>query len=273
MGRPKKNQTIEIKPESPIVERPVLSESVDSGSIEDSKGINQLGLKLNTRYFLTENGLIDWYRMIDPQFIVINKARFTKRGQEVPIDPELVAPEDKLVKLAAFKELAQLRGYTSVDFNALCVQPTFVSIKCTICWTPNFETGYKEVCFSATADAAKSNTNGFGSFHLTSIAENRAFSRAVRNFLRIHVASDTEVSGTDAESESDSELQVKSSGSPHALLSNMLVAKSLTFDAYKKYLGTIGFTDVEKYSTLDDIPTEIVVESIGRLTEENPKKT
>ena len=50
--------------------------------------------------------------------------------------------------------------------------------------------------FSAIGDASPNNTESFARFYLGPIAENRAFVRCVRNFLKINVVAQEELGST-----------------------------------------------------------------------------
>ena len=57
----------------------------------------------------------------------------------------------------------------------------------------NYETGGQPVSFSAIGDASLSNTFDFAQNYLAAIAENRAFVRCVRNFLKINIVAKDEI--------------------------------------------------------------------------------
>jgi hypothetical protein len=62
---------------------------------------------------------------------------------------------------------------------------------------PNYETGGQAVMFQDMANATYENTSSFAKKFLETIACNRAFVRAVRNFLNVHIVGDDEMDKSD----------------------------------------------------------------------------
>src|SRR5690349_12782991 len=148
---------------------------------------NEHGLIEGINYTFDENGMVDWRKMVNQKYLVPNKLK----TQET--DVSKIPDSDLLITLAGLKELAFLRGYDSVFYNVFSSSVEYCCVHCSINWIKNFETGNNEVTFSSIADANINNTENFAKYYLSSIAENRAFSRCVRNFLRIHIISDEEI--------------------------------------------------------------------------------
>ena len=76
---------------------------------------------------------------------------------------------------------------TNVRYEVTSPSPAYVVATCSIDWIPNYETEDRAVTFSAIGDASPHNTQSFAKFFLGPIAENRAFVRCVRNFLKINI--------------------------------------------------------------------------------------
>src|SRR5882724_3270872 len=147
----------------------------------------------NVKYAYTPEGLIDWRTMINPKHLAINKFNFEKKGRPIPESVSGLDDRDLLILLPGIKELAQIRGYESVTYSIVSPTSNYVIVSCKISWIPNFETEGREVSFSAIGDASPDNTNNFGKNYLGPIAENRAFVRSVRNFLKINIVSQEEI--------------------------------------------------------------------------------
>lgn len=162
------------------------------------------GLLEGVEYIKNDQGYIDWRRMINPDHIVLNRQRKDEIEKEYgkPFsDIEKIFNEDetqiddkfKLILLAGFKELARLRGYTSVEYPFTVAHPEFVSTRCRINWIGNYETNGEKSSFEDGADAHFNNTFSWYGNYLTTAATNRAFVRAVRNFLGVHIVGSDEI--------------------------------------------------------------------------------
>ena len=209
------------------------------------------------KYQYNEDGLIDWRKMVKAEHLVPNRQKTSETDVSKLEDHQLI------IKLGGIKELAQVRGYTDVKFNVVSPSSDYVVATCTITWIPNYETEDKEVTFSGVGDASPHNTQSFAKYFLGSIAENRAFVRCVRNFLRINIVGQEELAGTKIASDPDNDTESKAS--PVALLKNVMKEKSVTFDKLKSKLETEGFPKVDKINTLEDIPKLKIFELIERM--------
>ena len=130
-------------------------------------------------YVFNEDGSVNWRKMVRTDYLVANK----QRTQQT--DVSQLEDRDLLILLGGIKELAQIRGFTDVYYTVHTASQEYFSTTCTIEWIPNYETDNKVVSFSALADAHQDNTYSFASNFLAATAENRAFVRCVRNFLKI----------------------------------------------------------------------------------------
>ena len=132
-------------------------------------------------YEFNEDGSVDWRKMIKPEYLVANKQNTDET------DISKLDDRDLLILLGGIKELAQVRGYHSVQHKVITAAPDYVCVVCSIKWIGNYETGGESVTFEAIADTHPDNTTSFTRSYLSAMAENRAFVRCVRNFLKINI--------------------------------------------------------------------------------------
>jgi hypothetical protein len=206
-------------------------------------------------YVFNDDGSVNWRKMIRPEFLVANK----QKTQETDISK--LEDKDLLILLGGIKELAQIRGFTSVGYSIPTANNAYVLAGCSINWIGNYETGGQEVKFEALADATPDNTQSFARNYLAAIAENRAFVRCVRNFLKINVVGQDEI-GAKTNFE---ELVPENPLSPTAVLSNLMKEKGITLDDVKKRLVKDKFEKAEEVTSLSDIPKPKIFELIDRI--------
>ena len=140
-------------------------------------------------YVFNKDGSVNWRKMVKKEFLVANKQRTNET------DVSNLEDRDLLILLGGIKELAQIRGFTQVNYDVHAATQEYFATTCTIEWLPNYETSNKSVYFSALADAHQDNTYSFASNFLAATAENRAFVRCVRNFLKINIVGQEEMVG------------------------------------------------------------------------------
>tara|TARA_Y100000588_G_C14187252_1_gene896389 strand:- start:350 stop:1060 length:711 start_codon:yes stop_codon:yes gene_type:complete len=223
---------------------------------------NSDGLIKDVEYTFTEDGLIDWRKMVKPEHLVPNKDRTKETDVTKLKDYQLI------ILLGGIKELAQIRGYTDVTYDVVSPSSDYVVATCTISWKPNYETEGEPVVFSAIGDASPHNTNSFARNFLGPIAENRAFVRCVRNFLKINIVGKEELGGSDAPSVSStntSEYTTDNSMDPRSMLQSVMTEKGVSFDKVKSKLIAEGFSEAESMQGLNDIPKLKAFELIERL--------
>ncbi len=223
---------------------------------------NEFGLLENSKveYVFNEDGLIDWRKMVKPEFLVANRQNFERKNKSAPSSIEGLEDRDLLILLGGIKELAQIRGYTNVKYDVSSPAPEYVVATCSITWIPNYETEGKEVVFSAIGDASPFNTSNFAKYYLGPIAENRAFVRCVRNFLKINIVSQEEVGATKVE-----EAPQSNEFNPKALLERIMKEKSISFDALKSKLVKEKHPGAEDLQSIQEISNIKVFELIERL--------
>jgi hypothetical protein len=206
--------------------------------------------------------------MVKPEHLVPNKDRTSETDVTKLKDYQLI------ILLGGIKELAQIRGFTDVKYEVTAPHHECVVATCTITWIPNYETEDREVTFSAIGDATPRNTNSFASNFLGPIAENRAFVRCVRNFLKINIVGKEELGGADAPSTTNSSTATGSSDTsmdPRNMLESVMNEKGVSFEKIKTKLISEKYNGAEDMSSLNDVPKLKAFELIERLKKIKPK--
>ena len=162
---------------------------------------NGHGLLENAEYIFNEDGSVNWRAMIKPEFLYPNKGWFEARNKAVPDSIEGLDDKQLLIMLGGIKELAKMRGYSTVAFDVVHSSDGYVTAKCMINWNKNYET-QDEVVYEDYANATLSNTDNFCAKFLETIACNRAFVRCVRNYLNIHIVGADEIDKSQATAQS-----------------------------------------------------------------------
>ena len=211
----------------------------------------------NVDYIFNEDGLIDWRKMVKDEFLFANKQKTKETDVSKLQDHELI------IKLAGRKELAQVRGYTDVHHVVTAPTPDYVISTCSITWIPNYETEDNSVTFSAIGDASPHSTQSFAKYFLGPIAENRAFVRCVRNFLRINIVGQEELPASKLTEDALS--NGESQADPISLLKEVMKGKAITFDKLKQRLVNEGYEKANSINTLEDIPKSKIFELIERI--------
>ena len=235
-----------------------FNEAEDSLLTAIKRDENGLISQPKVEYIFGEDGFVNWRKMVKPEHLVPNRQR-TKET-----DVSSLEDKDLLILLGGIKELAQVRGYSSVGYKVEAPSRDYVVAVCKIDWIPNFETESREVSFSAIGDASPGNTSSFAQDYLGPIAENRAFVRCVRNFLRINVVGQDEVGSAKANS-SDQVAVASGDFSPKTHLASLMKQKGITFDKLKIKLVNEKYDNAAEIEKLEDIPNMKVFELIERL--------
>lgn len=218
---------------------------------------NKFGLLENPPipYVFNDDGSVNWRKMVKPEFLVPNK----QRTQETDISK--LEDKDLLILLGGIKELAQIRGFTCVSYEVPEASSSYVIASCYINWIGNYETDGKDVSFQSLADASPDNTQSFARNYLAAIAENRAFVRCVRNFLKINIVGQDEVGAKNNFDDAAAENPV----TPAAVLSSLMKEKNVSLEQVKKKLAKDGYTNVETIVSINDIPKPKIFELIERI--------
>jgi len=222
------------------------------------------GLITGVDYTFTDDGLIDWRKMIRPEFLVANKDR--ANGET---DVTKLKDYQLIILLGGIKELAQIRGYTDVRYDIQTPSSDYVAAACSISWIPNYETEGRGVTFSSVGDASPNNTKSFARHFLGPIAENRSFVRCVRNFLKINIVAQEELGNANIASEQQEESS--NSLDPRDMLAEIMKSKGIAFDVVKTKLEKEKFDGADKLSSVGDIPKIKCFELIERMKKAKSK--
>lgn len=200
---------------------------------------DERGLVKGVDYKFTKYSSVDWRAMIPNEFLAPN----VKKTQET--DVSKLKDEDLIVLLGGYQYLADLRGFNSVMFNPKVASIDYACVQCIIEFMPNFETNNKPKIYSGNADAHFASTSGFGRLYYTAVAENRAFARTVRNFLKIKIVSEEEIAEMPTPQPKDQMFLDAET---------LLTEKGLDFNFLKDKLIEEKFSGAEDFQKLEDIP-------------------
>lgn len=228
---------------------------------------NEFGLLNNFDYKYSNDGTIDWKSIIKPEFLVPNKDKFPLGTDFSSIDVTKVDDSQLLILLGGIKDVACIRGFTDVSYDVITARQDYVAVKCNICWLPNYETSMLPIKFSALADAHFENTSGFGNKFLMAIAENRAFIRAVRNFLRINIVGQDEIDPK----KKNEVIEESQPTNPANVLNKVMLEVGLNFDTIKAKLISENDEDASDWNSISDIPKKRIFEIIERIKRKNKK--
>lgn len=222
----------------------------------------------SVNYVFNEYGMIDWRKMVRTEHLVANRSNFEKRRQPIPSSTVGLEDRDLLIVLAGIKELAQIRGFSSVKYSLTSPSPDYIAAVCEIVWVPNYETEGKPVTFSAVGDATPFNTQSFARLYLGPIAENRSFVRCVRNFLKINIVSQEEIGAKiieEAFSAGDNPTE------PKFLLESVMKEKGISMESIKSKLIKENYEGAENISDLSQLSKTKIFELIERIKKVGPK--
>lgn len=224
-----------------------ISEKVEENRVADSNlegpekfSRDENGLLKNIRYVFNEDGSVNWRAMIKEEHLFPNKSWFETRNKDMPRSTEGLKDNQLLIKLSGIKELARLRGFSSVSYKMDKCEHDHVAVICSTVFIPNYETGGDSVSFEDMANASTQNTSSFATKFLETIACNRAFVRCVRNFLNVHIVGDDEIDKSNLNSSASTSAPAKKGDpfSPTTTLINR--AKSIlsidSFEDFKPYI-------------------------------------
>ena len=213
-------------------------------------------------YVFNEDGSVNWRKMVRKEYLVPNKQKTSET------DVSLLEDRDLLILLGGIKELAQIRGFSEVSYNVVSASQEYFATSCSIKWLANYETNNQPVSFSALADSHIDNTYSFAANFLAATAENRAFVRCVRNFLKINVVGQEEMGGGSNKTSAGSykkSVENKASSNPSQLLEKIMESKNVSFGSLKSKLVQEDFSGAADMQSIEDIPKSKTFELIGRL--------
>lgn len=251
----------------------IINENATDTKTETSTNLsepyrNSLGYVTHVTHIYNPEGDVNWKKMLKPEHIAPNKEK-TKET-----DISKLEDKDLIILLGGLKYLAKLRGYYSIDYQVVytSADQMFVSVKCNIRWRPNYETDFVDVSTSALADASAYNTSGFSSKFLTAIAQNRAFSRCVREFLNVNIVSEEEIDSTEQNVKTNQDPSVVSAVDTYGVLETAMNEKGITFEFIKNKLIKKKVESAETFQSVRDIPSKFVFEFIEKVKKYKSKK-
>ncbi len=230
-----------------------------------NRDANGLLVDKKVNYIFEENGMIDWRKMINTDHLYANPSKKLSETDVTKLkDTELC------ILLSGLKELAQIRGYSKVEYDVQTPSSDYVVANCKITWVPNYETEGQEVTFSAVADSSVQNTAPiFGNYFLATTAENRAFARCVRSFLRINIVSKEEMAESSVQNNiyrsNGNVPSSSSSGTPEESLTEAMKEKGISFDRVKAKLIKEEVKGAEDFESVSDIPKQKIFQLISRI--------
>ena len=230
-----------------------------------NRDANGLLVDKKVNYIFEDNGMIDWRKMINTDHLYANPSKKLSETDVTKLkDTELC------ILLSGLKELAQIRGYSKVEYDVQTPSSDYVVANCKITWVPNYETEGQEVTFSAVADSSVQNTAPiFGNYFLATTAENRAFARCVRSFLTINIVSKEEMAESSVQNNiyrsNGNVPSSSSSGTPEESLTEAMKEKGISFDRVKAKLIKEEVKGAEDFESVSDIPKQKIFQLISRI--------
>ncbi len=272
MAKKATDTAAETKPETKLEAATIAAEQAGKYGRERANELfqrDEMGLLKNVNYIFKDDGTVDWKAMIPSKYIVINTEFFEKRQIAVPDSTSGLEDKQLLILLGGIKELAKIRGITSVSKRVVESSNDRAVVICTVTFTPNYETGMQPFSYEEVASATLNNAIGFGQLYLETIASNRAFVRAVRNALRVDIVGSDELanftSSTGSETTSESEPW-------HALRDAAKNASTQafpdgfkTFDEFKSVLLQKKIDGADGWNDWKDIPPTTIFKLITLL--------
>ncbi len=228
-------------------------------------------------YKFTPEGLVDWRAMVPIQFLYVNndiKNRervervYGKPYNEIDIIKDKVKDSDLIILLGGIKYIAKLRSFKSISYNIHTSNQEYVAVNCKIKFSGNYETLGEDIDFEDNACAHLNNTNSFATRYLLEMATNRAFCRAVRNFLNINIVSKEEIFSN---AEQEQPKSVMAPSKQIKMLDNIMEAKGASWPQIIEKLKKENKWD-DKYKSTADLPGDIIFDYIERL-KKLPNKT
>jgi hypothetical protein len=262
------------KPEVEQVSNEITSNCIQTGRYLDKVigfSRDEYGFLRDVNYIFNDDNTINWRAMIKPQHLVANRDSFKDSNINLKDIDVSTLPDNKLlILLAGIKELAQIRGFSSVRYDVIESRPDYVAVKCVMSFLPSYETDGQAVEFSSLADAHWDNTHSFAKNFLMAIAENRAFVRCVRSFLKIHIVGSDEIGGKN--NTNVTEHDSNASSAPASLLEKTMQDYGITFTQIKDGAIKKNIDGAETWSSCDDIPPLAAFTIVSGIKNKNKAK-
>ncbi len=224
---------------------------------------NDLGLISSISYEYDEDGYINWRKLVKPEFLYANK----EKTQET--DVSKLKDDELIIRLYGLRYLAFLRGYKSIKYHShQNYTDGGIVLSCEITFLPNFETDGQEVIHTGVAGANELNARDMSRTYLAETCSNRAFARCIREFLRIPIVSDQELSANQ-----EIVYSAKKQGStPHDILTSHLDKAGTKFDSMRRHFIAKGMFNAGKWRSIEDIPVTTVFEIINLIKKKQEEK-
>ncbi len=222
---------------------------------------DEFGLVKGYNYIFDESGRVNWRKLIKSEYLV------AMRGVE-ETDITKLQDKDLMILLQGLKELADLRGYKSVTYKVINASPEYCCASCNIKWIGNYESENREIEFESIGDASLNSTDSFARLYMGAIAENRAFVRCVRNFLRINIVGKDEIGNSAIIKPTDDKNKIAKQAK---LLEDIMKTKKVLFEPHLIAKLKEGGQWNESYKCVQDLPSPIILEYIGRLKKYDPE--
>jgi len=232
----------------------MAKKKIDNSIGPESFQRDENGLLKNIQYIFNEDGSINWRKMVDDEHLFPNAQAFNGNP---PSSIDGVPDHKLLIKLSGIKELARLRGFSDISYEVVKCELDHVAVICSIGFIPNYETSGKPIYFQDMANATLDNTHDFGQSFLETMACNRSFVRAVRNFLNIHIVGADEIDKSTKKKSSASKPNSPPGLSPQSMIETYY---DENFDSFISDLRKFWAKDIYKnedsgnWKSFDDIP-------------------
>jgi hypothetical protein len=246
---------------------------------------NEYGLLEKFNYIFSDDGTVNWRAMIPVQFLYLNpqhieriETEYGKKISEISINDDKVKDRDLVITLNGIRYLAFLRGFTDINYSIHQSSSEYASVVCRIYWIPNYETPilnpeavFDTIGSSGIGSANILTTNQMTKNYLVEMAENRAFCRAVRGFLRIGIVSAEELSGTKNGKIVESPVDIDGTvPNPTNILINLLQERNCSLDKLKARLLKDAKTpeeieEIKSYKSIHEIPKANILDIIGKI--------
>lgn len=217
--------------------------------MEESKQQEINGKIENTQYErpypAIENGLLQWRSVIPNKFYYIAGSS----EEDVISEEELENTPDnkKLVKLDGYRYIAEIRGFSKNESQVLKLTDDLCVIKNTITWREN--TYGEKTKTTSIVCVEKLSLREEYKQHLVSIAENRAFCRNVRAYLRIPILAEDEVVVNAQHGAKAANVTSDSVSDPKQRLELLREELDLKdFEKFKQAMIDNGFTEAENWT-------------------------
>jgi hypothetical protein len=246
-----------------------LLEDIKITSVRDS----ETNLLPSVKYIYDKYGFIDYKSLISPEYFVLNRWNYAKRGIDIDSLSEeqranelsKVKEEDLLILLRGFKDIARIRGYTSMKSDLLHYSAVEAVVKVTIDWLPNIETGFEPLSVSCIKSAGSSEPSINQDFvhYLAAIAENRAFVTVVRNSLNIPIIGRDEIV--------DKKVEVKeTSPKPNMFLEEFCKKRNITFKTVLSFIDENQLYEIDdRWTDFNKLPNDLSGTLLHLLSKES----